>query len=226
MKPSQFPKLPNEWDRLECLQIFVWCLYKTNLEPHSDLIATIEHMQKLALKYERYHYMLEIMLLHVRLLCTLQQSEQALVILLDSMDWAENEDYLRLYLDQGIEIEAPLRKLLKQSGLPISKEKFIRRILAAFDVLEQEKYKRQTNFIPSRYEQSPQSVRQVDELSKRELAILDLIHEGQQNKTIAFQLSISTNTVRWHVSNILGKLNVDNRTQAVAVARKLNLLNT
>ncbi len=225
MKPSQFPKLPNEWDRLECLQIFVWCLYKTNLEPHSNLIPTIEHMQKLSLKYERYHHMMEIMLLHVRLLCTLQQSEQALSMLLESLNWAENEDYLRLYLDQGLEIENLLRKLLKRTGLPTEKEKFIRRVLAAFDVLEQEKFKLQTNYVPSRYEQSPQNILQVDELSKRELAVLDLIHEGQQNKTIAFQLSISTNTVRWHVSNILGKLNVDNRTQAVAVARKLNLLN-
>lgn len=224
MKPSQFPKLPKVWDRLECLKIFVWCLYKVTVDPHANLIPVIEHMQNLALKYERYYHMLDIMLLHVRLLCALQQSEQAQVILENSFDWAESEDYLRLYLDQGAEIEALLRSLLKQPDMPIQREKFIRRILATFDVLEQEKYKRQSHIISPRYEQNLRPVRPVDELSKRERAILELINEGMQNKSIAFQLSITTNTVRWHVSNILGKLNVKNRTQALIVARNLNLL--
>lgn len=224
MKPSQYPKLPSVWDRLECLQIFVWCLYKVNLEPHLNLIPVIEHMQNLALKYERYYHMLDIMLLHVRLLSALQQSEKALVVLMKSFNWAENEDYLGLYLNQGSEIESLLRKLLKQPGLPLQREKFIRRILAAFSVLEQEKYKRQPHLVQAHSEISPRRVRPVDELSRRERAILELVNEGLQNKSIAFQLSISTNTVRWHVSNILGKLNVNNRTQAVAVARKHNLL--
>ncbi|PCI34240.1 MAG: hypothetical protein COB54_00125 [Alphaproteobacteria bacterium] len=224
MQPSKFPELPDNWDPLECLQIFVWCLYKVNLEPHSNLIPTIEHMQKLAQIYGRFHHMLDIMLLHVRLLLSLQRPEDALTVLAASMDWAENEDYLRLYLNQGSEIEGLLRKLLKQNEIPIQREKFIRRILAAFSVQEQETYKRQPHLVQTPYQISPRRVRPVDELSRRELAILELINEGLQNKSIAFQLSIATNTVRWHVSNILGKLNVNNRTQAVTVARKLNLL--
>jgi two-component system, NarL family, response regulator LiaR len=55
-------------------------------------------------------------------------------------------------------------------------------------------------------------------LSARELEILGLIASGRHNDDIADQLKISPFTVRNHVSNLLRKLEVDNRTQAAAYA--------
>jgi LuxR family maltose regulon positive regulatory protein len=46
---------------------------------------------------------------------------------------------------------------------------------------------------------------------------------GQSNKQIASELSLSVNTIRWHVSNILSKLGASNRTEAVTRARELSL---
>ncbi|HDH06016.1 MAG TPA: response regulator transcription factor [Nitrospirae bacterium] len=62
------------------------------------------------------------------------------------------------------------------------------------------------------------------ELTKRELQILKLITDGNDNKKIAKELDIETRTVANHVSNILFKLNVKNRTEAAAVARKEGII--
>ena len=55
-------------------------------------------------------------------------------------------------------------------------------------------------------------------LSPRELAVLKLMVMGKRNKEIAAQLDITEGTVKIHVSNILGKLGVADRTEAVTQA--------
>lgn len=57
-------------------------------------------------------------------------------------------------------------------------------------------------------------------LSPRELQVLDLIAAGRTNKEIALQLDISNQTVKNHVSSILRKLAVNDRTQAVVYAMR------
>ncbi|MGH2569019.1 MAG: helix-turn-helix domain-containing protein [Bacteroidota bacterium] len=64
----------------------------------------------------------------------------------------------------------------------------------------------------------------VEELSKRESEVLHLIAQGYSNDQIADRLFISLSTVKTHIINIYGKLNVRRRTQAVARARELRLL--
>jgi transcriptional regulator of acetoin/glycerol metabolism len=54
----------------------------------------------------------------------------------------------------------------------------------------------------------------VEELTARELDVLDLIVAGHANKQIAQRLHISEKTVKTHVSNVFGKLGVQSRTQA------------
>jgi DNA-binding NarL/FixJ family response regulator len=60
-------------------------------------------------------------------------------------------------------------------------------------------------------------------LSTRELEVLGLLATGRQNDDIADQLNISPFTVRNHVSNLLRKLDVENRTQAAAFAARHGL---
>ena len=57
-----------------------------------------------------------------------------------------------------------------------------------------------------------------DELTERELEVLRLIAAGLNNRQIADRLVISEKTVKTHVSSILGKLHVDDRTQAAVYA--------
>ncbi|HEB97879.1 MAG TPA: response regulator transcription factor [Thiotrichales bacterium] len=61
-------------------------------------------------------------------------------------------------------------------------------------------------------------------LTARQAEVLSLLAEGYSNKRIAQTLSISEATVRVHVSDILHQLHAENRTEAVAKARRLGLL--
>ena len=63
-----------------------------------------------------------------------------------------------------------------------------------------------------------------EELTTRELEILLLMAEGKTNQDIADELYIALKTVKTHVSNILSKLNVQDRTQAVIYAFKHSLI--
>jgi DNA-binding NarL/FixJ family response regulator len=62
------------------------------------------------------------------------------------------------------------------------------------------------------------------DLTARELQILELLAQGSTNKQIAGTLSISDNTVRHHVNNIMEKLQVTDRTEAVATALRNGVL--
>ncbi len=57
-------------------------------------------------------------------------------------------------------------------------------------------------------------------LSEREREVLVLIAQGSTNREIAERLNITEGTVKNHVSNILGKLQAENRTQAANIARQ------
>ena len=61
-------------------------------------------------------------------------------------------------------------------------------------------------------------------LTDRELEVLRLVTDGLPNKGIALQLGISEHTVKFHVSSILGKLDVASRTEAVTEAVRRGLL--
>jgi two-component system, NarL family, response regulator len=61
-------------------------------------------------------------------------------------------------------------------------------------------------------------------LSARELEVLQHVMKGSSNKAIASELDLSEHTVNIHVKNILGKLGVSGRTEAVALALKKGIL--
>ncbi len=63
-----------------------------------------------------------------------------------------------------------------------------------------------------------------EDLTKREQEVLLLISEGKSNQEIADQLFITLKTVKTHVSNILAKLEVEDRTQAAIYAFKHHLV--
>jgi two-component system, NarL family, response regulator LiaR len=69
-----------------------------------------------------------------------------------------------------------------------------------------------------------QPVSPAFDLTDREKEILTLMVEGLSNNAIADRLIVSQSTVKFHVSNVLSKLGVTSRTEAVATALKLHLV--
>ena len=64
----------------------------------------------------------------------------------------------------------------------------------------------------------------VGALTDREREILHLVTRGLTNQEIADKLGTTVGTTKWHVNQIFGKLQVHNRTTAIAKARDLKLL--
>ena len=71
---------------------------------------------------------------------------------------------------------------------------------------------------------APEPAELPEGLSEREREVLRLLARGASNKEIAVQLDIAEGTVKNHVTSILGKLGVDDRTRAALRARDLGLI--
>jgi len=100
---------------------------------------------------------------------------------------------------------------------------YIKRILDAFNEDEHGGMQSESDHLTA---QSPSLSTQplVQPLTNRELEILDLLEQRQRNKEIAAELSISPETIKKHLYNIYGKLNVSGRRQAVEKAQTLGIL--
>ena len=118
---------------------------------------------------------------------------------------------ITIFLEQGPSVAEALTKFALNNQLGTAQPNHVARILSAFSSL-----------------QLPDTARRmsplVEPLSKREIEVLHLMAEGLKYKEIAARLFISLNTVRFHVKTIYSKLNVRNRTQAIEIARQLQIL--
>jgi LuxR family maltose regulon positive regulatory protein len=138
----------------------------------------------------------------------LGNTAQALACLEESLARAEPEGHTRLYIDIG----APMAQLLYEAAQRGIHAEYAGRLLAAFPK-------------PAAPPAAPQQAEGlIEPLSEREHDVLAAIAEGLSNQEIAARLYISERTVKWHASNIYGKLQVSNRTEAVAKARALGIL--
>ncbi|MBM4422086.1 MAG: response regulator transcription factor [Chloroflexi bacterium] len=111
--------------------------------------------------------------------------------------------------------DAPSEKLVEAIRAAARGESFLQPSVAAKVVAE---------FARLAAKPSAQSEPLVEPLSDREIEVLKLIANGASNKEIAAQLVIAEGTVKNHVTNILGKMGVRDRTQAAMKAKELGLL--
>jgi LuxR family maltose regulon positive regulatory protein len=131
---------------------------------------------------------------------------EALPPLEHALRLAEPEGYLRLFADLGPSI---VRLLQEAHGRGVMRD-YVAAILAACD---------------GRHRTPSGSSRALLEpLTDRELEVLQLVAAGLTNREIAGRISISPETVKKHTGNIYGKLGARTRTEAVAIARALDIL--
>jgi LuxR family maltose regulon positive regulatory protein len=150
------------------------------------------------------------------------KAEHASRALERAVEMAESETCLRVF-DQGPAMTALLREAAKRS----SSRDYVRRILAVIEAPEVSATEREAAAVLSGAAVSAfQAFRPefTEPISEREQEVLCLMARGASNHEIAERLVITVGTVKSHINHILVKLNVHNRTEAVARARELNLL--
>jgi LuxR family maltose regulon positive regulatory protein len=133
---------------------------------------------------------------------------------------AQEEGYIRLFVDEGATVEWLLWKILalhrkgQLPSVPSSLLDYVRQLLAAF--------KTHASVSPVSPPQEQQAL--IEPLSEREREILQWLATGATTQEIAQRLLVAVGTVKAHLHTIYGKLNVRNRTQAIAAARAAGLL--
>jgi LuxR family maltose regulon positive regulatory protein len=137
---------------------------------------------------------------------------EALAALQQALSLGEPGGYVRTFIDEGV----PMASLLHQAAAQGIRADYAGRLLGAFEFQVAEKEATPVNV--------HSEVRLVEPLSDREIEVLELIAQGLSNREVGQRLYISQGTVKAHTSNIYGKLGVRSRTQAVACAQSLGLL--
>lgn len=170
----------------------------------------LERLYQDAEEKSRMRSALEVLLLRALALDAQGDRTEALATLGRTLTLAEPEGYIRLFLDEGTPVIALLRQAYTQRIAPVYLTTLLK---ASGEPITTDSY------LPS-----PRSSGLMEPLTAREREVLQLLMDGASNREIAHRLVLSVNTVKKHVLNICGKLGVRSRTQAIARARTLNLL--
>jgi LuxR family maltose regulon positive regulatory protein len=161
----------------------------------------------------RFGHVLEIEALRTLALEALGDRDQALEALAHALHLAAPEGYVRVFVEEG----RPMGELLLAlSRMPSQVDTgYVRTLLAALSGASEDDPG--LAFAPDRQPL-------FEPLTERELEVLRLLAEGMTNPEIGERLYISRPTVKTHVRNIFGKLDVHNRRDAVEQARALRIL--
>lgn len=197
---------------------------QTRLDEAILLISSLEESARSAARLGR---LIEILLLKALALQKVGEFGQAGTALTESLAMAEPEGYLRIFLDEGQPMRLLLAKWLVHAGASRLRD-YATHLLAQFDaepdVVDDG---RDEISIGSRLDE-PEFYSNRDllgeALSPREVEVLQFIAQGMTNQAIARQLIVAAGTIKAHTSSIYRKLDVANRTEAVARARKLGIL--
>jgi LuxR family maltose regulon positive regulatory protein len=180
----------------------------------------LENAEKLILrliesaeKSGRISSVIQLTILKVRLLMRWRDTAAALECLRLALSIAESGGFFQIFIREGLAMADLLHKILSMKEKATSATSnfttdYVKKLIIAF----------------KSFDAVTSSGAPFDTLSDRELDVLRLIEQGYSNQKIAETLFISINTVRTHTKNINTKLDVHNRTQAIARAKELGLI--
>jgi LuxR family maltose regulon positive regulatory protein len=183
-------------------------------EDASAALAVLEPLRRQAEAKDWQDERLKVMILQSVAHFAHGEKDNALEVLREALALAEPGGFVRLFVDEG----KPMAHLLSEAAAQGMMPAYVAKLLAAF---EAEKQKRKaTSALPP----APPGPSLIEGLSRRELEVLRLIAQGFSNREIGERLFLALVTVKGHNQRIFGKLQVKNRTEAVARARELGLL--
>ncbi len=209
------PELPKEWSRITCLNMLTLARLQLACGNESRSIPIIQHLISLCDSAGRVNRKLECLLLLAKANEKTGNEKSAFESLESALTLSIANGMIRAYLDEGV---CDLLQRLKRRGLK-SNDAQLKVYLDA--IL---RHANETHEDSNERKPTQKLHTLVEPLSEREIAILNLIAKGQSNHVISEGLSISENTVKWHVKNIFEKLSVNKRAAAVVTAQQIGIL--
>jgi LuxR family maltose regulon positive regulatory protein len=179
-----------------------------------EALGLLERPHAAAAADGRTASLIEIQALRGLALAAAGETARALATLAEALRLASPQSYVRVFADEGAPMTALLRQVVSAQRTETSSaarfpSAYLGRLARAF-----EPEAARTPAVPAL----------VEPLSERELEVLRLLAAGKPNQAIAEDLYVSLSTVKKHVTHVLGKLGVTNRTEATARARQLGVL--
>jgi LuxR family maltose regulon positive regulatory protein len=189
-------------------------VYMAQKKP-DEAITLLMNLEKTARSAGRMGRLIEIILLKALAMRGIGDSEHAFLALAECLALAEPEGYVRVFLDEGQPVQMLLVQWLALADVGHLRDYTVY-LLSQFDA--------EAHVVAAEQEKASPASNLVEPLSLRELEVLHLIALGKTNRQIARQLIVASGTVKAHTSSIYRKLDVANRTEAVARARQLGIL--
>jgi LuxR family maltose regulon positive regulatory protein len=195
-------------------------------ERPAEALALLDRLYAAAVAQGRVGSVIEAGALRARALAACGQDADAVDALAEVLTLACPQGYVRVFADEGPPMAALLTRLIAaqragsgfQGGSGFSGFQaaasvplgYLARLRSAFGA---EPAAPHTAAVPGL----------IDPLTSRELEVLQMLAAGKSNQAIAGELVVTLDTVKKHVSHLLGKLGAANRTEAVTRARELGL---
>jgi LuxR family maltose regulon positive regulatory protein len=187
----------------------------------AEALALLDRLHAAADAQDRAGSLIEAGALRALALAACGQDADAVNALADVLTLACPQGYVRVFADEGPPMAALLARLIaaQRTGQAAAEVPLgcLARLQRAFDVGHPRPGPRSGTVpvaIPGL----------VERLTSRELEVLGMLAAGRSNQAIAAQLVVTLDTVKKHVSHLLGKLGAANRTEAVTRARELGLI--
>lgn len=180
-----------------------------------EAIALLSRLNEMARAAGRTGRVIEILLLKALALREMGDLERSISALSECLELSQPEGYARLFLDEGKALQALLTHWLAQADAGPVRD---------YGLHLHSEFEHAAHAKAATQEKARGAGSLVEPLSQRELEVLELIATGGTNQEIALKLVVSRGTIKAHTANIYRKLDVTNRTEAVARARQLGIL--
>lgn len=176
-----------------------------------EVEAALQLQDRLLIVFRAWQHvrlLIETLLLRAQGYAARGETDRAHSDVQEALVLGEPGGFVRVFVDEG----EPVRRLLESFLMPERGSRaYVEQLLKAFGT-------------GGDAAAAAKAQPLVEPLTERELEILQLVAEGLSNREIGQRLFLSLPTVKWHTSNIYGKLGVRNRTTAAAKARELGIL--
>ena len=183
-------------------------------------LTLLDRLHAAAVTQDRTGSAIEAGALRALALAASGEEAAAVAALAEALALACPQGYVRVFTDEGPPMAALLGRLIATqragqaaAGVPLG---YVARLQRSFDAGQA---------MPDPGRGTAAAVPGlVDQLTSRELEVLQMLAAGQSNQAIAGALVVTLDTVKKHVSHVLGKLGAANRTEAVSRAREFDLI--